>query len=319
MQTLHQRQATVLSSFAVLAATALGCATEVATPAEETTGATEARPASGPLENEPAAPLPSDTPDPGTPAPPADGTAAVGDTYRTTMELNLRSGPGTEYEILIAMPEDAVVTLLAAAPTNGFYNVKYASLTGWASAKYLVAAPGATVVDTPPAAPGSVDDIDAFAKTTLDRALEWVKIKMPYCGGSNHGTDYLCGGTCVRTGIHASSVWDPYRTDCSGFVSWSWKLPAPGRITTDFAPFNNAVTTVIKVDELRPGDALNNETHIILFGGWANAEHTKARLLEEYDCGQVAVDRIRSISKSSSTQVNVGGSTFNAIRYDNRP
>lgn len=172
----------------------------------------------------------------------------------------------------------------------------------------------------PPAAPGSVDDIDAFAKTTLDRALQWVSIKMPYCGGSNHGTDYLCGGTCVRTGVHASPEWDPYRTDCSGFVSWSWKLPAPGRITTDFAPFNKDITTVIKVDDLRPGDALNNQTHIILFGGWTNTEHTKARLLEEYDCGQVAVDRIRTISKSSDTQVNVPGSgTFNAIRYDNRP
>lgn len=172
----------------------------------------------------------------------------------------------------------------------------------------------------PPPEPGSVDDIDDFAKTTLDRALQWVKIKMPYCGGTNHGTDWLCGGTCERSGVHATPQWDPYRTDCSGFVSWSWKLPAPGRITTDFAPFYTDNTTVIDVDDLRPGDALNNKTHIILFGGWANSEHTKARLLEEYDCGQVAVDRIRNISKSSKTQVNVPGSgTFSAIRLDSRP
>lgn len=172
----------------------------------------------------------------------------------------------------------------------------------------------------PPPEPGSVDDLDDFAKTTLERALQWVKVKMPYCGGVNHGTDWLCGGTCVRTGVHATPEWDPYRTDCSGFVSWSWKLPAPGRITTDFAPFYTDNTTVIDVDDLRPGDALNNKTHIILFGGWANSEHTKARLLEEYDCGQVAVDRIRDISKASNTQVNVPGSgTFSAIRLDARP
>lgn len=172
----------------------------------------------------------------------------------------------------------------------------------------------------PPAVPGSVDDIDAFAKTTLDRALQWVKVKMPYCGGTNGHWDVLCNVTCTRTGATASPEWDPYRTDCSGFVSWSWNLPPPGRTTYGFAPLDTSITTAINVDDLRPGDALNNENHIILFGGWTNDAHTKARLLEEYDCGQVAVDRIRSISKSSSKQVNVPGSgTFTAIRYDNRP
>ena len=163
------------------------------------------------------------------------------------------------------------------------------------------------------------DGLDEFAKKTLARAKEWVDVKMPYCGGVNNGTDYLCGGKCVRTGIHASPAWDPYRTDCSGFVSWSWSLPAPGRITTGFAPYNLDVTTAIPVDDLLPGDALNNENHIILFGGWANPERTKARLLEEYDCGQVAVDRIRDVSKVSEKQLSTPSGNFTAIRLDSRP
>lgn len=178
---------------------------------------------------------------------------------------------------------------------------------------------GSTAPSSPSApATGVDDDLDAFAKSALSRALEWVDVKMPYCGGVNNGTDHLCGGTCRRSGAHASPAWDPYRTDCSGFVSWAWQLPAPGRITTGFAPFDTSVTTTIDVDDLLPGDALNNQNHVILFGGWANAEHTKARLLEEYDCGQVAVDRVRDIGKVSSTQVSTQGGTFTAIRLDSR-
>lgn len=90
-----------------------------------------------------------DTPGSSDPPPPPPPSYAVGDTFRTTADLNLRSGPGTEHSIVLTMPNNAVVALVAAAPTNGFYNVKYASLTGWASEKFLVAAPGAKVEDFP--------------------------------------------------------------------------------------------------------------------------------------------------------------------------
>lgn len=74
---------------------------------------------------------------------------AVGSTLRTTAALNLRTGPGTQHEVIVTMPAGTVVTLVTAAPNNGFYNVKYASLTGWASAEFLVAAPGATADSFP--------------------------------------------------------------------------------------------------------------------------------------------------------------------------
>lgn len=60
------------------------------------------------------------------------------------------------------------------------------------------------------------------------RSPRWVDVGMPYCGGHNNGTDYICGGTCVRTGACANPDWDPYRSDCSGYVSWAWGLPPTG-------------------------------------------------------------------------------------------
>lgn len=89
------------------------------------------------------------TADATSPATPDPSAFKEGDTLRTTEDLNLRSGAGTQHDILLTMPAGAVVALVAAAPSNGFYNVRYASLTGWASAKYLVAAPGAVVDEYP--------------------------------------------------------------------------------------------------------------------------------------------------------------------------
>jgi uncharacterized protein YraI len=65
------------------------------------------------------------------------GSYAVGTTVITNDALNLRSGPGTTYGILLTMPLGSKVTLQQSSPTNGFYNVKYGTSTGWASGTYL--------------------------------------------------------------------------------------------------------------------------------------------------------------------------------------
>lgn len=175
----------------------------------------------------------------------------------------------------------------------------------------------------PPPAPGSVDDLDDFARAAIDRVLQWVKVKMPYCGGPKGGDDGMAceypGNKCIRNAAQSNPAWDGYRSDCSGTVSFAWQLPPPGRITLWFAPYDRSMTTEIKVDDLRPGDALNNRSHVVLFGGWANAARTKARILEEYDCNKAAVDRIMPISKNGPTTVMYNGNLFYAIRYDNRP
>ncbi|QES51878.1 hypothetical protein DEJ50_32550 [Streptomyces venezuelae] len=67
---------------------------------------------------------------------------------------------------------------------------------------------------------------------------------------------------------------DGYRRDCSGYVSMAWGLARPGLTTDTFAA--RGVTYTITKDELRPGDALNNDRtlangHIVLFSGWTDA------------------------------------------------
>jgi peptidoglycan-N-acetylglucosamine deacetylase len=57
-------------------------------------------------------------------------------TARTTANLNLRTGPGTQYSILLVMPLGSVVSILS-GPTGGWYQVKYGATIGWASATYL--------------------------------------------------------------------------------------------------------------------------------------------------------------------------------------
>jgi peptidoglycan/xylan/chitin deacetylase (PgdA/CDA1 family) len=57
-------------------------------------------------------------------------------TARTTANLNLRTGPGTQHSIILVMPLGSIVTLLA-GPSSNFYQVDYSGTVGWASATYL--------------------------------------------------------------------------------------------------------------------------------------------------------------------------------------
>ena len=53
----------------------------------------------------------------------------------TSAGLNIRSGPGTGYSKITAMPNGASCTAIDLS--NGWYKVQYGSTTGWASADYL--------------------------------------------------------------------------------------------------------------------------------------------------------------------------------------
>ncbi|HVH41664.1 MAG TPA: SH3 domain-containing protein [Labilithrix sp.] len=62
----------------------------------------------------------------------ASGTELV-----TTSELNLRSGAGTEFGILLVLPVGARVTVASPSGASGWVNVTYQGTTGFASGKYL--------------------------------------------------------------------------------------------------------------------------------------------------------------------------------------
>lgn len=64
-------------------------------------------------------------------APASPRTAAT-----TTDSLNLRTGPGTSYPVMVVMPVGAQVTLTG-RNSNGFQSLTYSGFSGWASASYL--------------------------------------------------------------------------------------------------------------------------------------------------------------------------------------
>jgi hypothetical protein len=173
-------------------------------------------------------------------------------------------------------------------------------------------------------APASGEDLavttEAASLTRGDavgRAEEWVNAQLQYCQSPNHARDYdtACSSTCTRTD---NAAWDPYRSDCSGLVSWAWGLPAPGRTTLGFAPFTNDLTTPIGASDLQPGDAVNNADHVMLFKAWVT-QNEVATFIEEPGCS-AAIPHAHEFTSSvsingSSIHVAYNGMTFTSIRF----
>ena len=152
----------------------------------------------------------------------------------------------------------------------------------------------------------------------VGRAEQWVAVKLPYCQSANHAHDYdvACSSICTRTD---NAQWNPYRSDCSGLVSWAWGLPAPGRVTMQFAPFVNDLSHTIAAVDLQPGDAINNDEHMMLFRSWVTVGSV-ATFIEEPGCSSST-----PYAHEFTTSVSVGGSTihlagrtkaFTSIRYN---
>jgi hypothetical protein len=151
------------------------------------------------------------------------------------------------------------------------------------------------------------------------RGQQWVAAKVPYCQAPNHqhDDDKACNSTCIRPD---NVLWDPYRSDCSGFVSWSWGLPAPGRTTAELAPAVVDITHTIDPKSLMPGDAVNKPSdHTMLFVEWLTPGK-RARFIEEPGCSNDPpyahqVDSDVTIKGTTITVVE-NGITFSAIRFD---
>jgi hypothetical protein len=166
--------------------------------------------------------------------------------------------------------------------------------------------------------PGSGASADALTRAdAVSRAEQWVAAELPYCQSANHQRDYdpSCASVCDRVD---NAAWDPYRSDCSGLVSWAWELPPPGRVTGEFAPFVTDITQAIAASDLQPGDAVNSSDHIMLFKAWVTAGQV-ATFIEEPGCSAAtpyAHEFTSNVSISGTTiSVAYNGMTFTAIRY----
>ena len=82
----------------------------------------------------------------------APAHTALAATGTATADVNLRAGPGEEYEALIVIPAGAGVSIDGDA-VNGYVPVTYAGVSGWAAADLL-----AVDVEAAAAAPSSKED-----------------------------------------------------------------------------------------------------------------------------------------------------------------
>jgi len=80
-------------------------------------------------------------------------------------------------------------------------------------------------------------------------------------------------------GYSQTAYTDGYRDDCSGSVSAAWGLAKPG--TNTYGLMKSSVSHQITKDQLQPGDALIADSHVVLFGGWADSSHTQYYALED--------------------------------------
>jgi hypothetical protein len=172
---------------------------------------------------------------------------------------------------------------------------------------------------------GAIDGTEApdagpTVAMAVARAQMWVDAQVPYCQAPNHehDNDADCASTCERPDV---PDWDPYRSDCSGFVSWAWALAAPGRVTSTFAPFEMDITQVIQAADLQPGDAINNSTHMMLFKEWIVPGQT-ATFMEEPGCSSTepyARQFTADVTLDATSITVLHRGTFTAIRYPDAP
>ena len=84
-----------------------------------------------------------------------------------------------------------------------------------------------------------------------------------------------------------------YRQDCSGYISMCWALGTSYTTATIMQ-----VADRIGWADLQGGDALwrrsATEGHIALFVGWADGDHTRPIVHEEYDFGEICERRVWS-------------------------
>ena len=105
----------------------------------------------------------------------------------------------------------------------------------------------------------------------LERGIGWLK----------EGVIYDRGGS-----------YQGYRRDCSGFVSMCWEYK-DSPYTGLLPPFvqNTYAVELGSLDDLAPGDAVNKTFrnpygHVMLFAGWAAADHSQLYFIHHYATGK---------------------------------
>ncbi len=194
---------------------------------------------------------------------------------------------------------------------------------------------GAPSCAAPPAAgesePERVGEAAAAitGNAVISNGQQWVDAQLHYCQAAHGAVDgdsscWAWEGPSHRCDRESNAAWNAYRSDCSGFITWSWGLPPVGDggyVTGDFAPFGTSFSKVIDAIDMVPGDAANLTAggHIVLFKAWVT-KGSKATFMEEPGCSisiPYAHEFTSTVSISgSSIYIDYEGESFTAIRYN---
>ncbi|GII76881.1 hypothetical protein Sru01_18630 [Sphaerisporangium rufum] len=154
-------------------------------------------------------------------------------------------------------------------------------------------APEDTTPNPEPSQDPTLDTVTTLAQATvtrsemIDRAKTWhphTSSRIPYSQSKTHGG---------------------YRTDCSGFVSMTLKLPKPGPITVGLA--SATYSKRITLAQLKKGDLIidaigtNTTRHVVIFEKWTDAKRTAYWAYEQRG-GYGTDHRVRSYGLSSGSE-----------------
>ena len=244
------------------------------------------------------------------------GSIAVGSTLTSTTGVNLRTGPSTSDTVLHVVPEGAKVTVVAADPKNGFYQVKHNGTTGWSYGQYYKLTAGPPAASPPPATGGGDDSTSSDAR---DGAIARAKSAVGFSywwghgrfkdGGPSGGNAGSCSGSCPSCS-HSGQ----YGGDCSGMVAKAWDVPSSNSsLSTDEHPYatssfvnDTSQWHTVSRGNVEKADALvynsGGEGHIFLYSsgdGWGS--------MYAYECKGCSYGCVYNLRTASSA--------YHAIRH----
>jgi uncharacterized protein YraI len=224
------------------------------------------------------------------------GCVTAKSTLQTTTDLNLRTGAGTTYSVIVTMPANSLVMEWGGGcPTSGWYKVYYGGVVGWASGSYLN-----LVTSTYSARTESI----VRAQGVVGFSYWWGHgVWKPGAAGGS------CSGSCPSCS-HTGS----YGGDCSGFVAKAWVVPSTNNnVTVDSHPYStvnfNSDTSLwytVSRDSMLKADAMvynvDGAGHIFLYesgDGWGN--------MWAYECKGCSYGCVHNLRTATTT--------YHAIRH----